>query len=77
MRSFAAVAFAVLSLSSFTVAASLDNQIVLSNHELVEEPRWSYSICGATSLYFLVLLLMLSALHRRRRRESNCRHSVN
>ncbi|KAF5356009.1 hypothetical protein D9756_003831 [Leucocoprinus leucothites] len=46
MRAFAVLAFASFSISTFSLASPLDNQVVLLSDELAEEPRWKYNICG-------------------------------
>lgn len=46
MRPFATLAFITLSLSSFVAASPFNAQVVLPNDEVVEDPRWKYSICG-------------------------------
>ncbi|KAF9452697.1 hypothetical protein P691DRAFT_721511 [Macrolepiota fuliginosa MF-IS2] len=46
MRSFATLVFAALSLSALVAASPLDTQVVLPHEEIVEDPRWKYSVCG-------------------------------
>ncbi|KAL9716170.1 hypothetical protein Ac2012v2_000615 [Leucoagaricus gongylophorus] len=45
MRVLSALVFASLSLSTFSLASPLENQVVLLDKELVEEPHWKYSLC--------------------------------
>jgi len=56
MRVLSALVFASLSLSTFSLASPLENQVVLLDKELVEEPHWKYSLCGTSPSRSLVIL---------------------
>ncbi len=51
MRPFAALAVAALSLSSVVVSTPLDSQVILPDDGLVDDKRWSYTVCGMMFLH--------------------------
>ncbi|KAJ3568801.1 hypothetical protein NP233_g5481 [Leucocoprinus birnbaumii] len=47
MRAFAALVITALSAATLSLASPVDGQVVISGHEVAEEPRWKYSSCDS------------------------------